>query len=149
MADTWRNTLEAIRRLTRRGIIINAWKLQLLMQWVSILGYELVQDVFQLGRKSLGKLFGSELPTNREFLQLLGCLNFAGPFVADYKQRVRPLYALTKCSSNKHWTADHTALLNKLAAAVAQWLALGLVNVGQPATLYVGVNESDMSAVMT
>ena len=50
VADTWRNTLEAIRRLTRRGIINNAWNLQLLMQWVSILGYELVQDVFQLGR---------------------------------------------------------------------------------------------------
>ena len=54
----------------------------------------------------------------------------------------------TKYSSDKRWTADHTALLNKLAAAVVQWLALGLVDVGQPATLYVGVNESDMSAVM-
>ena len=68
--------------------------------------------------------------------------------MADYKQRVRPLYALTKCSSDKHWTANHFVLLNKLAAAVAQQLALGLVDVGQPATLYVGVNESDMSAVM-
>ena len=68
--------------------------------------------------------------------------------MADYKRTVRSLYVLTKCSSDKHWTADHTALLNKLVAAVAQQLALGLVDVGQPATLYVGVNESDMSAVM-
>ena len=59
VADTWRDTLEAIRHLTRRGLLINAWKLQLLMRWVSILGYELVRDVFQLGQKSLGKLFGS------------------------------------------------------------------------------------------
>ena len=64
VADTWRNTLEAIRCLTRHGLLINAWKLQLLMGRVSVLGYELVQDVFQLGWKSLGKLFGSELPTN-------------------------------------------------------------------------------------
>ena len=64
VADTWHNTLEAIRRLTHRGLLINAWKLQLLMRWVSILGYELVSDIFQLGRKSLGKLFGSELPIN-------------------------------------------------------------------------------------
>ena len=42
VADTWCNTLEAIRRLTRRGLLINAWKLQLLMQRVSILGYELL-----------------------------------------------------------------------------------------------------------
>ena len=69
VADTWHDTLEAIRCLTRRGLLINAWKLQLLMGRVSILGYELVRDVFQLGWKSLGKLFGSELPKNdRELL---------------------------------------------------------------------------------
>ena len=69
--------------------------------------------------------------------------------MADYKRKVRPLYVLTKCSSDKRWTADHTALLNKLAAVVVQGLALGVVDVGQPATLYAGVNESDMSTVMT
>ena len=69
VADVWYDTLKAIRRLTHRGLLINAWKLQLLMWRVSILGYELVRDVFQLGQKSLGKLFGSELPTNdRELL---------------------------------------------------------------------------------
>ena len=46
VADTWRDTLEAIRRLTRRGLLINAWKLQLLVRRVSILGYELVGDAF-------------------------------------------------------------------------------------------------------
>ena len=50
--------------------------------------------------------------------------------MADYKQRVRPVYILTKRSSDKHWTADHTTLLNKLVAALAQQLALGLVDVG-------------------
>ena len=69
MADTWTDTLEAIRRLTSRGLLLNAWKLQLLRRRVTVLGLELAADSFQLGRKSLTKLFGGELPsTDRELL---------------------------------------------------------------------------------
>lgn len=48
------------------------------MYSLTVLGYQLTANVFQLGRKALGKLLGTELPaTDRDLLQLLGRLNFA------------------------------------------------------------------------
>ena len=69
LADTWRDTLEAIRCLTRGGFLLNAWKLQLLMRTLTVLGYVVSRDRFSLGSKALGKLLGGRLPrSDRELL---------------------------------------------------------------------------------
>ena len=78
------------------------------MYSLTVLGFWLSRNVFSLGRKALAKLLGTELPTtDRGLLQLLGCLNFAGQCVMDYKLKVRDLYALTCKTSDGRWTSGH------------------------------------------
>ena len=97
----WHNMLEALRQLTGASLLVNAWRLYLLMRKVTVLGVALQHDSFQLGRKVLGKLFGSSLPSSYcKLLQFSGQLNFMGAFVLDYKYIIRPLRALTKNGSN-------------------------------------------------
>lgn len=55
----WRDTLEAMRRLIEAGFPLNAWKLQLLVATLSVLGYILQSSRYQLGLKALRNLFGS------------------------------------------------------------------------------------------
>ena len=99
------------------------------MYSLTVLGFWLSRNVFSLGRKALAKLLGTELPTtDRGLLQLLGCLNFAGQFVTDYKRKVRDLYALTCKTSNGRWTSGHTELLNDIADEICNRLELGLVD---------------------
>ena len=75
----WRDTLEAMHRLVRRGFPLNAWKLQLLVRTLNVLGVLLAGSRYQLGSKALKKLFGSSLPKCAKYLMaLLGRLNFAG-----------------------------------------------------------------------
>ena len=75
----WRNTLEALRCLTRGGLLLGAWKLQLLRQGLTVLGYVVKRDWFAIGSKALGKLLGTDLPrTDRGLLLLMGRLNFVG-----------------------------------------------------------------------
>jgi hypothetical protein len=54
---TWLDTLEAIRCLVAIGLPINIWKCQFLFSEVQVLGYVLCGDKYQLGRKSIAKLF--------------------------------------------------------------------------------------------
>ena len=74
----WRDTHEAIQCMLMTRFPINAWKLQLIQCHISILGVLLCNSRFQLGKKTLGKLFGLALPRScKELMALLGCLNFA------------------------------------------------------------------------
>ena len=74
----WRDTLETIWCMLFMGFPINAWKLRLFQHHITILGVLLCNSRFQLGKKTLGKLFGLALPRScKELMALLGCLNFA------------------------------------------------------------------------
>ena len=65
---------------------VNAWKLQLLQHSINILGVLLCNSRYELGKKAMGKLFGSELPRScKELVTLLEWLNFASHFIPDYK----------------------------------------------------------------
>ena len=76
--ECWRDTLETIQCMLRTEFPINAWKLQLLQRHINILGVLLCNSRFQLGNKTLGKLFGTAQPRNcKELMALLGHLNFA------------------------------------------------------------------------
>ena len=50
-------------------------------------------------------------------MALMGCLNFAGQFVPDFRRRVRPLLRLMKGAGGR-WTEEHTAIVNELARLV-------------------------------
>ena len=74
------------------GFPVNAWKLQLLQRSINILGVLLCNNRYQLGKKAMGKLFGSELPRScKELMALLGWLNFASHFIPGYKRRIKPM----------------------------------------------------------
>ena len=102
---TWQDTLEAMICLLRQGLPINIWKCQFLRTMLSLLGVVLSGERFQLGKKSIAKLFATEIPCNLMQLQsLLGELNFASTFVADYKRKVAPLISLLSSKSGGQWT---------------------------------------------
>ena len=110
--------MEAMRRLVRRGFPLNAWKLQLLVRTLNVLGVLMAGSKYQIGNKAMKKLFGSSLPRNaKELMALMGRLNFAGQFIPDYKRRVRPLLQLMKGAGGR-WTEDHMAIVNELARLV-------------------------------
>ena len=44
--SVWRDTLEAMRRLIEAGFPLNAWKLQLLVATIAVLGYVLRDSKF-------------------------------------------------------------------------------------------------------
>ena len=60
--SVWRDTLEAMRRLIEAGFPLNAWKLQLLVSMLVVLGYVLQDHRYQLGVKAMRKLFRSKIP---------------------------------------------------------------------------------------
>ena len=79
------------------------------MQTATILGVELSNSTYVLGRKAVAQLFGSTLPrTITELQAVLGRFNFCAPFVPDYKRIVKPLIALLSSRSDGVWTMDHT-----------------------------------------
>ena len=75
------------------GLPVNIWKCQFLTYEVNLLGFALVLDKLQLGKKSVMKLFKTSLPrTLKELMRMLGMLNFCAPFVPDFKRIVAPLF---------------------------------------------------------
>ena len=62
---------------------------------LSLLGVVLTDSSYVIVRKALAKLFNSKPPKTIKQLQVLaGKLNFAGKFIPDYKQRVKPIIDL-------------------------------------------------------
>ena len=75
----WEDTLEPMQPLVCRGFPLNAWKLQLLVHTLNILGMLMAVSRYQIGNKAMKKLFGSNLPCNaKDFMALMGLLNFVG-----------------------------------------------------------------------
>ena len=92
VSTCWRENFKVLRHMLVTGFPVNAWKLQLLQCSINILGVLLYNSRYQLGKKAMGKLFGSELPRScKELMELLGRLNFASHFIPDYKRCVKPL----------------------------------------------------------
>lgn len=73
-------------------MLINLAKCAFLVCNLLILGYQLFQHNYQLGRKALGRMLGACIPrTVKQVQELLGKLNFAGKFCPDFAQHIRPL----------------------------------------------------------
>ena len=73
---------------------------------------------------------------------LVGKLNFAAPFIPNYKKLVRPIEALLSRKGTAKWTSKCTDALNQLVAHIFQRLALRIADVSLPFTVYIGV-EAD------
>ena len=100
----WEDTLEAMHRLVEAGFPLNAWKLQLLVATLAVLGYVLQDSKYQLGAKALRKMFGATLPTTyRELQALMGRLNFCRDFIPDYRRKVRPILSLLGKKGGNTW----------------------------------------------
>ena len=116
---------------------------------LSLLGVVLSGERFQLGKKSLAKLFATEIPCNLVQLQsLLGKLNFASTFVADYKRKVAPLINLLSSKSGGQWTEEHTQALNELGEMIWQRTKLALVDMQRPLRLHVDADDTHLSVVL-
>ncbi len=80
---------------------------------------------------------------------LVGKLNFAAPFIPNYKKLVRPIEALLSRKGTAKWTSKCTDALNQLVAHIFQRLALRIADVSLPFTVYIGVEADQASVVIT
>ena len=69
----WEDTLEAMQCLVHCGFPLNAWKLQLLVRTLNVLGVLMAGSRQQIGNKAMKKLFSTKLPRNaKELMALMG-----------------------------------------------------------------------------
>ena len=75
-------------------------------------------------------------------------MNFAGKFIPDFRQKVKPIMNLlgTKCKGA--WRSEHTEVLNQLMELVFKRLQLGLYDAKKPMKSHVDADENDCSAVL-
>ncbi len=105
----WEDTLEWIRVLSEEGIMINVKKCKFLVSRLELLGMLVHCSGVQLGTKSLSGWLAIELPKTFKGIQsIVGKLNFAAPFVPNYKQLIRPIEALLSRQTNPKWTEPCT-----------------------------------------
>ena len=75
----WEDTLEAMQCLVCCGFPLNAWKLQLLVRTLNILGMLMAGSQYQNSDKAMKKLLSSDLPRNaKDLMAPMGWLNVAG-----------------------------------------------------------------------
>ncbi len=85
---------------------------------------------------------GMELPRTFKALQaVVGKLNFAAPFIPNYKQLVRPIEALLTRRCNPKWTEPCTNALNKLVKLIFSRVRLELPDCNKPFFIYPGVHD--------
>lgn len=79
----------------------------------------------------------------------MGKLNHCAPFVIDYKRKVQPLIKLLSGEQLGKWRQEHTDALNTLGDLIRKKLTLKLVDQTLPLDLYVDVDDSHLSVVLS
>ena len=75
-------------------------------------------------------------------------LNYTSAFVCDYKRLVQPIVDLMGDDGVKKWEQKHTDALNTLGELIWRRFKLSLVDMKQPARLYVDADSTHCSAVL-
>ena len=128
---------------------MNIKKCKFLQKSIGVLGVTLEGDNYQLGEKSLARLFASQLPRNLTDLQsLVGKLNHCAPFVPDFRRTIKPIIGIMGGDTFGKWREEQTAALNTLAGLIRAQLRLRLVDRSRELLLYIDCDDKDMSVVL-
>lgn len=85
----------------------------------------------------------------QELQCLMGMLNYSSGHIPDYKRIAKPLIDLMGSKGGGRWKQCHTDALNILGELVWQRMKLSLVDMDKPAQIFVDVDDTHCSAVLS
>lgn len=133
----WSDTLKVLRALTDAGLMIGLKKCKFLAPKVTVLGYELMEEGYQLASKFLKKWQEIAVPRSlKELQKLLGKLLWCSPFVPEFKALVAPIEELLSPKNEGTWSETCTTAVNKLVHVIFGRITLHSADPYQPLRIY-------------